>query len=194
MVKETLTSTGIYSPCLSLFCLARFAVFLSMPLLYGSVSTYRLHVSMAISSGRPGGLACPLPVLSSPAARDGTRRRAAPRLRCPRDSLWTVCPTGRHTSPAMWAPFGDCWTKRSGRSCRTALTLAEEPTKKWFDELFSYGKMLHKNNTEGLYDRKMLLFKDRYLQFFCSVWGHFRRYTKQLVCTWFVSKKTFAHE
>lgn len=29
---------------------------------------------------------------------------------------------------------------------------------------------------------------------FCWVWGHFLRYVKQLVCTWFVSKKTFAHE
>jgi len=54
--------------------------------------------------------------------------------------------------------------------------------------------MLHKDNMEELYDAQMLVFKDRYLQFFCSVWGHLRRYTKQLVCTWFVSKKTFGHE
>lgn len=34
--------------------------------------------------------------------------------------------------------------------------------------------MLHKNNTEELYDTKMLLFKDGYLRIFSfSVWGYF---------------------
>lgn len=55
--------------------------------------------------------------------------------------------------------------------------------------LSSCGKTLCKDNMEEWCVTEMLLFQDRHLQCFCSVWGHFHRYTKQLVCTWFASKK-----
>lgn len=136
-----------------LFCLAGFAVFLSVLLWYGSVSIWH---------GLGGGSFYPRMVHVPGKEQPALLVLPA----CPWGALWRLC-LGR----CSWLDFS--WGAH---------------------QLFSYGKMLCKDNMEELCDIEMLLFKDRYLQCFCSVWGHFHRYTKQLVCTWFASKKPFAHE
>lgn len=130
-VTETLTSAGIYSPCFK------------QPVLFGTICCFSIrativwlcqHVPTAGERGNKqgmgGGLTRPLPVLSSPAARNGTRRSATPCLRCPWNGLWAWEGAGctrRHPSMAMRAPFGDYRTCL-GRSYCTALTLTEEST------------------------------------------------------------------
>lgn len=175
MVKETLTSSGIYSPSLK------------QPVLFGTICGFAICVAIVC-------LCQHVPTACERSTKQGTGRRDG--LSPPSaayNSLWTGEGVGgshccHPPSVAMRLLFGDYWSSHSVRSYLLALTLAEEPTSCLVME-----KCCTKITQRSCTTHKCCYSKVGISDFFLFQFGTILQ-IKQLFCTWFVSKKTFARE